>query len=143
MNTAAATQVGVKHLDHLNMTVTDLAESLDWYRRVLDFEKVEDGLYQGHPWAIIRSGDAMLCLYERPDFKRADKPERLRRKAHELSHFALRITEPEAWAARVEDQKLTQVFDTVHWPHSTAWYICDPTGYTIEIAAWKNDRVQF
>ena len=72
MNTAAATQVGVKHLDHLNMTVTDLAESLDWYRRVLDFEKVEDGLYQGHPWASIRSGDAMLCLYERPDFKRAE-----------------------------------------------------------------------
>lgn len=143
MKTTTATRVGVKHLDHLNMSVTDLAESLDWYRRVLDFEEVEDGTYEGHPWAIIRSGEAMLCLYERPDFTRDDKAEWLRRKAHAVSHFALRITEPEAWAERVKALNLTEVYDTVHWPHSTAWYVRDPSGYTIEIAAWRGDRVQF
>ncbi len=143
MTMTTRTQIGVKHLDHLNMTVTDLAESVDWYRRVLEFQEVERGVYEGHPWAIIRSGEAILCLYERPDYTRDDKATRASRKTHGVSHFALRITNPKAWADQVAELNLTEVYDTVNWPHSTAWYISDPSGYTIEIAAWRDDRAQF
>ena len=33
----------IKHLDHLNLTVNNLAESVAWYARVLGFELVEQG----------------------------------------------------------------------------------------------------
>ena len=57
----------IKFIDHLNMTVRNLDESLDWYARVFGFEWVESGEREGVRWAIIRSGEAMLCLYEYPD----------------------------------------------------------------------------
>ena len=31
----------------------------------------------------------------------------------------------------------------VSWPHSTSWYVVDPTGYEIEVALWNEDRVTF
>ena len=136
--------MNVKHLDHLNMTVTDLAETIDWYGRVFGFEKVEEGTYDGHPWAILKSGDALLCLYERPQFERLDRDERARRKLHGLSHFGLRIQDREAWEETVEREGLELEFGgEVHWPHSTAWYVSDHTGYGIEVALWEGDAVRF
>ena len=49
----------LRHLDHLNLSVTDLAQTRDWYARVFGFELVEEGVQDdGTPWAILRSGDA-------------------------------------------------------------------------------------
>ena len=31
----------------------------------------------------------------------------------------------------------------VAWPHATAWYVLDPTGYEIEVALWDDDVVRF
>jgi lactoylglutathione lyase len=142
--TTPTTRIGLKHLDHLNMTVTDLTETVEWYRRILDFEQVEEGIYEGQPWAIIRSGDAMLCLYERPGYTLPEKAARAAAQGHGLNHLALRITDAGAWAARVQSEGLPLHFGGVtHWPNSTAWYIQDPTGYSIEVVAWKGDSVQF
>ena len=29
------------------------------------------------------------------------------------------------------------------WPHSTSWYIRDPTGYQIEVVYWHHDEIRF
>jgi catechol 2,3-dioxygenase-like lactoylglutathione lyase family enzyme len=132
----------VKSLDHLNMSVRDLAESVEWYRRVFGFEVVEKGVLEGgRPWAIVRSGDAMLCLYEHPERKTPDPDEHGH---HAPSHFGLRIEDRAKWEETVERERVAVGYGgAVRWPHSTAWYVEDPTGYEIEVALWDDDVVRF
>lgn len=133
----------IKQLDHLNLDVKNLAESEAWYQRVFGFEAVERGVYQGHPWTIIRAGDAMLAMYERPD---AGAPPRdwESRKELGINHFALRITDAYTWRQIIQKEGIELVHgEEIRWPHSTSWYIVDPNGYDIEVVSWKHDTVRF
>ncbi|MCK6439739.1 MAG: VOC family protein, partial [Planctomycetes bacterium] len=87
----------VKHLDHLNMGVIDLDQTIDWYRRVFGFRVVERKFSGGVDWAVIRSGEAMLCLYEHPEFSRYNAQALYREKRLAIAHFGMRITDAEAW----------------------------------------------
>ena len=56
----------------------------------------------------------------------------------------LRITDREAWTDTVERESVTVGYGgEVRWPHSSAWYVTDPTGYEIEVALWDDDTVRF
>jgi catechol-2,3-dioxygenase len=133
--------MAVKHLDHLNMSVAALGASIDWYGRVFGFRKVEEGVDGGRPWAILRSGEALLCLYEHDERGTPDPEEHGH---HGLAHFGLRITDRKAWEATVAQEKLRVAHGGAYrWPHSTAWYVTDPTGYEIEVALWDDDAVRF
>src|SRR5262245_6547345 len=133
--------MAVRHLDHVNMSVQNLAESLDWYRRVFGFEKVEGGVIDGRPWAIVKSGDAMLCLYEHPERKVPDPDVHGH---HAASHFGIRIDDAAAWEETVAREKVEVEYGGAYrWPHSTSWYVEDPTGHSIEVACWDDDRVRF
>jgi catechol 2,3-dioxygenase-like lactoylglutathione lyase family enzyme len=131
----------VKHLDHLNLTVRDFDETADWYRRVFGFEVVQDETdASGLRWGVLKSGDAMLCIYQHPELEapREDGP------THRVKHFGLRITDRAAWERTVEREGLELHYGgVVDWPHSTAWYVGDPTGYEIEVALWDDDTVAF
>lgn len=133
--------MNVKHLDHLNLTVKDFDETADWYRRVFGFEVVQDEVADGMRWGVLRSGEAMLCIYEHPEFEHGPREDLGQ---HRLQHLALRITDREAWeeVLRREQLELNWGGET-RWPHSTAWYVSDPTGYEIEVALWDNDTVTF
>jgi catechol 2,3-dioxygenase-like lactoylglutathione lyase family enzyme len=134
----------VKHLDHLNLTVSNLRATIDWYRAVFGFEVVERGVRRGAPWAIIKSGEAMLCIYE--DAERTPPSRYLvdHGTQHTIYHFGLRITDREAWLAKVEEYELALDFGGVNdYPHSTSWYVTDPSGYSIEVALWNNDEIRF
>jgi catechol 2,3-dioxygenase-like lactoylglutathione lyase family enzyme len=63
----------VRHLDHINMTVRDFDQTVDWYGRVFDFELVEEALTDGVRWGVIRSGEALLCIYEDPNREHLDR----------------------------------------------------------------------
>jgi len=131
----------VKHLDHLNLSVANLAATIDWYGRVFGFEQVEGGEWNGAPWAILRSGEALLCAYEHPE--RA-LPDLEAGKLHGVSHFGLRITDRAEWEATLIREGVKVEYDgAVAWPHATAWYVLDPTGYEIEVALWDDDTVTF
>ena len=136
--------MSIKHLDHLNMTVTNLDESLDWYAKVFGFELVEDGLRDETRWAIIRSGEAMLCLYEHPE--RAEPRRFLRDDRHEhvIYHYGFRISDRHRWLNRVDELGLELHYGgEVRYGHSTSWYIEDPTGYSIEVVLWDDDNIAF
>ncbi len=130
----------VKHLDHLNMTVQDLGKTTEWYHRVFGFEIVEKGVWNGAPWAIIQSGDAMLCVYEHPELTPIEDDGAA---AHHINHFGLRITDKAQWEETVKRESIPVHYGPYRWPHSTAWYVEDPTGYEIEVALWDDDRVKF
>lgn len=136
--------MNIRHLDHLNMTVNNLEESIQWYRHVFDFQIAERGVRNGTPWAIIRSGEALLCLYE--DAARTLPQQFLRNGGdrHTIYHFGLRITDRNAWLEKVEEHQLELEYGgEIDYPHSKSWYVFDPTGYGIEVALWENDTIQF
>ncbi|MBQ33981.1 MAG: hypothetical protein CMG32_03890 [Candidatus Marinimicrobia bacterium] len=56
----------VSKLDHLNLSVRDFEETVQWYNKLFDFTLVEQGIQDGVKWGVIRSNDAMLCIYEAP-----------------------------------------------------------------------------
>ena len=133
----------VKQLDHLNLTVANLEETIRFYSAVFGFEVVEEGTRDEGPWAIIRSGDAMLCIFESnrlpPARCREDGQER-----HVIYHFGLRITDREAWLSTVEEHQLNLLYGGEQvYPHSSSWYVCDPTGYTLEVVLWHADEIRF
>lgn len=134
----------VHSIDHLNLTVSNLQQSIDWYERVFGFKTVESGQRDSGPWAILRAGDAMLCMYEdthrqTPDRFLKDNPVR-----HVIYHWGIRITERAAWLETVERLDLQIEFGgEVEHPHSSSWYISDPTGYSIEVTLWKENTIHF
>lgn len=135
-----AMKATIKHIDHLNMTVKSIDATADWYGRVFGFKVVEEGLSRGMRWAIIRGGDAMLCIYETPDFRNEDNYDR---KVHGVSHFGLRITDRKAWEETVKREHVKFTYPQTRYPHSDSWYVEDPSGYEIEVALWDNDVIVF
>ncbi len=132
----------VKQLDHLNMSVINFDETVDWYARVFGFELVEKSTLNGRTWGVIKSGDALLCIYEWPDREMASVSTMGPGKHYGIAHYGLRITDAEAWEATMEREGVA-VDDVVDWDYSKSWYLKDPTGYQIEVAFWNDDRIAF
>ncbi len=135
----------VSRLDHLNLSVHDLEASIDWYRDLFAFEVVERGrLEDGSPWAIIRGGDALLCLYPSPERRLLDGDALAEEKVHGINHFGLTLTDREAFETRAQEMGVTIRYGgAFRWPHATAFYVTDPTGWEIEVALWDDGEPQF
>lgn len=125
------------------MTVRSLDASLDFYRTLFGFELVETGPPDPAPWAIIKSGEAMLCLYEHPQIPEGphypEPPTQLG-----LRHFALRIQNGPAFHELLKSRNIPLAYGgPVRWPHSTSYYISDPSGHQIEVVHWNDDTIRF
>lgn len=136
--------MSIKQLDHLNMTVSDLDETIRWYGDVFGMEVVESGERAEGPWAILKGGDAMLCVYEDPNRRSPSRFGRDAKEDHVIYHFGFRIEDRAAWLAKVEEHGLVLEFGgETDYPFSTSWYVSDPTGYGIEVVLWDADEVRF
>jgi catechol 2,3-dioxygenase-like lactoylglutathione lyase family enzyme len=129
----------IKQLDHLNLTVANFEETAAWYKRVFGFEVVENGTHRGKPWGVLRAHDAMLCVYENPDRLFWPSEQLEKSKVH-----ALRITNQDEFVRVLQREGVTLEYEgTWKYPHSTSWYVKDPTGYIIEVVFWTNDTIRF
>ncbi len=134
----------IKNIDHLNLTVADFDATVTWYNRVFGFELVEEDVQDGTRWGVIRQGDAMLCIYQFADCRLEDRFAMRKRGLHGINHFGLRITDRDDWEKTIGRENIEVLYDgPIRWPHSTSWYIKDPTGHEIEIAQWDGDTVTF
>lgn len=134
----------LKNIDHINLTVADFEASLAWYRRVFGFELVEEGMQDDTRWGVIRQGDVMLCLYEFPECRHEDRFTLRGMGLHGINHFGLRITGRSDWEETIGRENIEVLYDgPIRWPHSTSWYITDPTGWEIEVALWDEDTIVF
>ena len=129
----------IKGFDHVNLSVRDFDASVDWYGRVFHFSLVEEGVSDGVRWGILRAGDSMLCIYEYPEREFVDRHELKARGIHGINHLGFRIEDEQEWLKTMKRENVHASF--WDWPHSRAWYVCDPTGYEIEVAYWKNGVV--
>ena len=92
------------------------------------------------PWGILRSGDTMLCLYENRDQRAVAEESPF----HRIDHFGLRIRDRKEWEEILRRESLKTYYGSpVRYPHSTSWYVVDPSGHWIEVALWDGDEVSF
>ena len=121
--------IGIKRIDHINMRVKNLAESVEFYRENFGFEMKEDESSAREPWVVIGlPGVAYLCMYEHPTKTKLDD-------GLMLMHFGFALENFDQALGTVGAQGLKVLFGgPVQWPSSRSIYIEDPNGYVIELA---------
>ncbi len=136
--------MSVTQLDHLNLSVNNFKETVEWYQNVFGFILVEEGIQDEKPWGVIQKISALLCIYEQQDLVLLDRFESAEKSIHYLAHFGLRIDNQQEWEETIKREKIDIMYDgPIRWPKSLSWYIKDPTGWEIEVALWDNNQIQF
>jgi catechol-2,3-dioxygenase len=132
-------------IDHLNLSVINFDETAKWYYEIFNFQIVEQGTSSdGQPWGILKSESTMLCIYQMKERVTSQKEDRLFNKYHHISHFGFKINDRIKWEKILADRKLVVLYGgAIEYPHSTSWYVQDPSGYEIEISIWSNNQIKF
>lgn len=130
-------------LDHINLTVSDLQKSIQWYQKIFGFELVESGTTpEGIKWGILAFNDSMICMTEYPDRTLANKSDD--RSVHQIYHFGLRVSDEDTWKKTVQDNQLKLYYGgQITYPNSKSWYIHDPSGHEIEVSYTAHKHLQF
>jgi len=111
-------------IDHLNLEVKNLDESVKFYKDLLGFELREDQPEENSK--IIGNDAVKLCLYEVPGFTKYEK--------NGYHHFGLHIKNFDDVLDKCKEMGLTVFYGgPLEWEHSTSIYIQDPNGYEIEL----------
>ncbi len=121
MNNLKATSI-----DHVNMKVKDLAQSVKFYKNLFGFEikQEENANKLDAPSKIIGNDTIKLCLYEVPDMS----PE------GGIAHFGFNIDNFKDTIEKCKELGVEVLYGgIVDWEKSKSVYIVDPSGYEIEL----------
>ncbi len=120
------TNLEARSIDHVNMKVKDLAQSVQWYKDLFGFEiKQEENPNKiDAPSKIIGNDSIKLCMYEVPDMS----PE------GGIAHFGFNIKNFDDVIKRCEELGVQILYGgVVDWETSRSVYVVDPSGYEIEL----------
>lgn len=108
-------------IDHVNMMVKDLDESVDFYCELFGFEIKKDQHEQNSK--IIGNEVVKLCLYENPDqvFNKG------------INHAGFHIKNFDDVVAKCEAMDIPMPYGVNQWEFSKSVYIIDPNGYEVEL----------
>lgn len=110
-------------IDHINMTVKDLEESIKFYHDLFGFIVLKEQLEENSK--IIGDASVKLCLYEGEDA--GDRKG--------IAHFGLNVEDFPAAVARCKELGVTILYGgELEWENSRSLYIEDPNGYHIELS---------
>lgn len=119
-------------LDHVAITVADLARSTRWYCDVLGFEHQYPGRWEGVP-VMLGLGPTLIALFpaQGPDLPWV--PEKNIR----IAHFALKADRANFLLAQAElaAQGIKAIFQDHDISHSI--YFHDPDGHQLEITTYE------
>jgi len=115
-------------MDHVNMSVKDLEESVNFYQNLFGFEiRKEDNSPNKLDTAskIIGTDSIKLCLYENPEMS----PE------GGIAHFGFHIANFDQIMEKCKELNVEVLYDgPVEFEKSRSVYIKDPNGYDIELS---------
>lgn len=151
----------IQGIDHLNIVVADLQRSVRFYTDVLGFVKTQDVMMEG-AWieAIVglKGVKGLVAFVEPPGVGTRIEllqyvapagvalPENSRANTLGLRHFALRVDDIAAMAARLRAAGATLFSDPVKVPggvarfaagEKTLLYFLDPDGVIVELAEYR------
>lgn len=110
-------------LDHVNMKVKNLEESVGFYKNLFGFEVKKE--QPEDKSKIIGNNKIKLCLYEDPDMK----PDGA------IAHFGFHIENFEEIMKICKSLGVKVYYDgPVQFEKSWSIYISDPSGYDIELS---------
>lgn len=117
--------IQLKAIDHINMNVRDISETINFYKNLFAFEVYEEGSYGDEPYAIIgKKNIAYLCIYQ-------DKE--LSVENNTISHLGFHVNNFEQVKSVLADQGVPIGLE-YDYPKLKSIYIHDPNGYEIEIS---------
>ena len=129
-------------IDHINLTVSQLENSVNWYKKIFGLKLVQDGIYGQETkirWAIVAHKDSMICMHEVKGRKSAG--ENKQKSFHHIEHFGIRVSNLKLWKKKIKFFKLKPV--VVKYPYSISYYVDDPDGHGIEVSWTKSSTLYF
>lgn len=115
-----------KSIDHVNMKVKDLNESVRFYQELFGFKvKQEENPNKiGAPSKIIGNDKIKLCMYEVPNMS----PE------GGIAHFGFNIDNYSEILDKCKQMNVKILYGgPIDWEKSQSIYIVDPSGYELEL----------
>jgi len=118
----------INHLDHINLFVSDLDKSVEFYQRYFGFKTFQQGVAfeSKNKYKIIGlRGKLYLCLYESHEkFEIAG-----------INHIGLNLDNFDEAFTYLKQEKVDFLYDGVNqYENSRSFYIQDPDGYEIELS---------
>ena len=113
-------------IDHVNMKVKNLKDSVEFYRNLFGFEikQMENPNKADVPSMIIGNDAIKLCMYEVPDMS----PE------GGIAHFGFNIENFDKVIEKCKEYNVQILYGgVVDWESSKSVYIVDPSGYEVEL----------
>ena len=112
-------------IDHLNLEVKNLAESVEFYKKLFGFKVLKEQPEDDSK--IIGNDKVKLCLYESSEFRGYKKKG--------FYHFGLHIENFEDIIQKCSEMNVKVFYGgPVQWEKSRSIYIADPNGYDIELS---------
>jgi len=109
-------------IDHVNLTVKNLAESVTFFKDLFGFEVIKDQPEQDSQ--IIGNATIKLCLYEDPQLEIGSG----------MNHYGFDIENFDDTVAACQALGIKMPYGVVDWGQSRSVYIIDPSGYEIELS---------
>ena len=110
-------------MDHVNMTVKNLEESVEFYKNLFGFKVKKE--QPEHKSKIIGNDKVKLCLYEDPQMSTEGG----------IAHFGFNIENFDEIMEKCKSLNVKVYYDgPVQFEKSRSIYISDPSGYDIELS---------
>lgn len=120
----------VNHIDHINILVKSLEETIQFYDKHFGFKVHQEGIstMTNNPYSIIGiSGKILICAYQistNSEFKISG-----------IGHIGIHIHNFDNSISYLNDQKLPLLYGgIITYENSRSMYIADPSGYEIELS---------
>lgn len=121
-------QLQTDGIDHVNIDVKDLEESVRFYCDLFGFRVLKE--QPAEQSKIIGNEAVKLCLYEEKGLQLPEQD------APGFNHFGFHVNNFDDVLATCKEQNVDILFDekVLEWERSESVYIKDPSGYVIELS---------
>lgn len=117
--------LNVTGLDHLNLSVKNLDETVDFYSKLFGFSVLKEQPEQDSK--IIGNDKVKLCLYQSDDLQVSQNSG--------FNHFGFHIENFEDIITICKEMNIEIFYGgPIEWEKSSSIYIADPNGYEIELS---------
>jgi len=118
-------------IDHVALSVRDVERAAQWYRDVLGFERLFDGMWDGVP-VFIGKGTTALALFPVREKSTSSTLADIR-----MLHLAMRANRKNFLVAQEELKRRGIEFEFRDHEISHSIYFRDPDGHVLEITTYE------
>ena len=125
--------IKIEALDHVALSVRDVARSAKWYGEILGFKRLHEDKWNGIP-VFVGNGDVAIALFPAAEEIGSTSADRA---AVRTLHFAFRTDRENFSRAQDELKKRAIPFEFQDHEISHSIYFHDPDGHKIEITTYQ------